>query len=282
LGIDGALGTGRINNEYSPPADNIENLQAGVRAISAGGAFTCALLNNFGVRCWGSNAHGQLGYGSGANLLVPATSDVSNLPGGVSSIGAGVTHTCAILAATGGIRCWGEASGGALGTGDFTSDLFVPPATDAKNISGAEFIAAGEAHTCSLALGGVRCWGTSAHGQLGDDQTMVAVLIPPASDTLAGTSAIAAGWYYTCALLSTGSLRCWGNPPGTGAPTTRSDTNFEVLSGVTSVDAGFKHTCAVVGPGEISCWGDNEYGQLGDGTTEFKANPTALPSFCPK
>ncbi|HMI83236.1 MAG TPA: hypothetical protein VK550_04030 [Polyangiaceae bacterium] len=281
-GPSGALGTGTIDDVFSPPSSDIANLAGGVRGLAAGGGHTCALLNVQSVRCWGGNESGQLGDGLYANRLLPPTSDIVNLPGGVAAVSAGTLHSCVILK-SGGVRCWGESSNGALGIGDNTSvDLTTPPTADIQNLSIAEAIAAGRLHTCALLLGGgVRCWGNSSFGQLGDGQTTTTVLVPPTADVLSGVRAITAGWYHTCALLSSGALRCWGKALGAGSAANRSDTTFEVLTGVSAVAASMEHTCAVVGPGDVRCWGSNDYGQIGDGTKDVKTAPTMLPSFCP-
>lgn len=44
------------------------------------------------------------------------------------------------------------------------------------------------------------------------------------------------------------------------------------------LDAGAYHTCGVQGDGTLLCWGRNDYGQLGDGTTEDRRTPTPVQS----
>ena len=38
-------------------------------AVSAGGDFTCAILDNGDLKCWGNNWYGQVGNGRGRQLL---------------------------------------------------------------------------------------------------------------------------------------------------------------------------------------------------------------------
>jgi WD40 repeat protein len=60
---------------------------------SAGGSYACAVTAEGGLKCWGSNAQGQLGNGSGTDEDLPM--DVSGLTSGVVSVSAGWYHTCA-------------------------------------------------------------------------------------------------------------------------------------------------------------------------------------------
>ncbi len=79
--------------------------------------------------------------------------------------------------------------------------------------------------------------------------------------------AIAAGGYYSCALTSSGGVRCWGLTYGL----TPIDTSG-LSGGVTAIAAGSFHTCALTSAGGVKCWGSNFYGQLGDGTTSRPAS----------
>jgi hypothetical protein len=161
---------------------DVETLDSGVTALSATGAFTCALTQTGGVKCWGQNFSGQLGDGTiGNNRRTPA--DVIVAPGGapltgVAAVAAGGLHTCALMMG-GGVKCWGSNFQGTVGDGD-TNPNDRPIPVDvcrvydasaqecAELFSGATAVAAGLVQSCALtAVGGVKCWGSNATGVLG-------------------------------------------------------------------------------------------------------------------
>lgn len=83
---------------------------------------------------------------------------------------------------------------------------------------------------------------------------------------------VAAGDLHTCALLSDGTLRCWGaNEHGqlglgaNDATDRHAPTPVPGLTNVKQVVAGHQHTCALMGDGTVQCWGSNTFGALGRG-----------------
>ena len=184
-----------------------------VRDLVAGAAHTCALLSTGSVRCWGNNSFGQLGLGHTAHVgddETPANAIV-HVGGPVRQLVAGYFHTCALLSGTGGLRCWGLNGSGQLGYGN-TADLTLPGGTVAV---GGEVlqVTAGQDHTCALlSTGGIKCWGLGAWGQLGQANANTLTAPPSTPVAMGGITAfqVTAGGHHTCALLATGTARCWG------------------------------------------------------------------------
>jgi len=83
---------------------------------------------------------------------------------------------------------------------------------------------------------------------------------------------VAGGGCHTCAVLTGGTIKCWGyNSSGQlGDGSWDNDSNVPVqVSGIgdgEEIAAGHNHTCAVLADGSVQCWGDREHGQLGDGS----------------
>jgi alpha-tubulin suppressor-like RCC1 family protein len=264
----------------------------GVTAISAGGGgnFACALLMGGTVECWGDNQYGELGNGSTAtNSWTPVA--VSGLTG-VTAISAGNYDACALLMG-GTVKCWGDNEYGELDDGPATGPEMCsgyPCSSTPVAISGLTGVTAisagGGSSICVLLSGGtVKCWGDNYGGELGNGSTGPETCegepcaTAAAVSGLTGVSAISEGDYSACALLSGGTVKCWGdagdgelgNGSSTAAGTCGSGACSTTpvatsLTGVTAVSVGVRSACALLTNGTVECWGWNEYGQLGDGT----------------
>lgn len=253
--------------------------------VIAGGEHTCALSDEGKVRCWGNNLYGQLGYANtetiGDDELAASGGDV-DVGGTVVGLAAGNYHTCALLN-DGSVRCWGSGASGQLGYGTVENigDDETPSSVSPVNVGGTvTALSAGASHTCALLTSGrVRCWGSSTHGQLGygnsetigDDESPAI-----AGDINVGSlvTSLSSGFAHTCALLTNGAVRCWGS----GVSGRLGYNNIETIGDDESpasagdvdvggtaigISAGQEHTCALLDDGRVRCWGEGSYGQLG-------------------
>ncbi|MSW84759.1 MAG: RCC1 repeat-containing protein [Actinobacteria bacterium] len=272
---DGQLGDGGATIGWSAVPVPVPGL-SGVTQISAGGDHTCALLANATVKCWGSNADGQLGNGLNLSSDVPVVVGAPALSG-VTQVSGGDDHTCALLVDRT-VRCWGKNSDGQLGNSSTSPSNLPVQVTD---LTDALQVDAGGLHSCALrSAGSVVCWGGNGDGQLGDGVSLVDQDHPVAVSGVTGATQVSLGYTHSCALVAAGKVLCWGSDSsgklGNGAGT---DSNVagEVsdLSGATQISLGYYHSCALVAGGAAKCWGENDYGQLGDGSIVSRETPVA-------
>ena len=237
-------------------------------AVNSGENHSCAVVSDGTVRCWGLNNAGQLG--DGTIIGRPRPVSVSGISTAVAVAG-GYNYSCALLS-SGAIKCWGSNASGQLGNGTTTQSLtpvFV------SGISTAIAVANGTYHSCAvLSNGTVKCWGMNSYGSLGNGTTSSIGIHTPVSVLGISTAiAVTAGSSHTCALLSDGTMKCWGsNTYGELGDGTTSSTGIPTpvfVSGISTAVAianGGYHSCAVLSDGVVKCWGHNNNAQLGNGT----------------
>lgn len=218
------------------------------RSITAASSFVCGIRDNGLAQCWGSNAP------------VPSS-------GVFHALAAGNTHVCGIRA-NGTLSCWGNTDG----------EVLTPPPGTYR------FVASGSEYSCALVSGGAldgraTCWG---------EGTGITPDFPKTSNAMTFTQIFGAGiagwgvlpngtlhsWgqvYFTgpassvfktvgagasasrCGILSDHSLACWGTPGSAVA--------IAPSGSFSAITLGGSHACAVKTTGSIQCWGSNDVGQ---------------------
>lgn len=218
----------------------------GVRSINAGYTHTCAVSALNSLKCFGSNLHGQLGYGDeisrgdspgdmGDALPIVDLGDASN---DVNSVAAGFEHTC-VLFFQGNMKCFGNNGEGRLGYGD-TKTRGINPEDMGNNLLFVDFgnltnsviqVETAVFHTCVLFYGGiVKCFGSNLFGQLG-----------------------------------------YGGINSTGGTLDEMGDSLQhvdfgnISSPVVQIAATGLHTCVLFQDGNVVCFGYNVHGQLGTG-----------------
>jgi alpha-tubulin suppressor-like RCC1 family protein len=265
--------------------------------IVAGNDHACALMADSTVRCWGSNAWGQLGTGSLEDQLRPApVRGLSN----VAQIAAGGYNTCARMI-DGTVRCWGDNAycqvgsdvGGAGGTqsprgrGGLDPDIVSPNAVEVPGVRDAVQLALDGLQACALLSDGtVRCWGR--HFTMTDPRDSnrhaecerSVVTVPSLTNVVSIRATTRSGM---CATRSDGSVACWfrsyGLGPSWGTPV-QVPPPPTLIAGVSNAASALRlhamttlerrpaleTSCVLLADHTVSCAGENAVGMLGDGT----------------
>ncbi|CAM9877792.1 unnamed protein product [Ectocarpus sp. 6 AP-2014] len=216
----GALGGGdetTTGNGDGTIADSVDLGVNGTNTVGAIGGGPCAVFQDGSLKCWGEGFYGQNGQGTADSIGDEPGEMGESLPTVplgegvlVESISGGRDYQCAVLQ-DGGLKCWGRAEGGQLGSediltlGDDPDEMGdVLPTVDLGSAETAVEVSTASSHTCALlGSGGVKCWGKAFFGNLGLEDFRANVAL-----------SVAAAGQRTCAILEGGSLKCWGENSG--------------------------------------------------------------------
>ncbi len=300
-----------VNLPYVNLGTNVTALK-----ISAGngGDNTCALTSNGRVKCWGRGDNwsepGYMGYGHPNNIGDQANQMGDNLP--FINLGTNVVakdivtssfNSC-VFTADNRAKCWGTGFHGANGNasdnrvGSSLNDMgdnlpYLDLGTGRKVLK----IAMGSFHRCAILDNlKVKCWGWNTAGELGyedlvtrgDDPNEMGDNLPYVNlgtnaqivDIAAATGGYfeSGGVHHTCALFSTGQVKCWGangaGQLGYGNTTSVGSTAGSMGDNLAFVDLGAGRTakqifasnfstCAILDNDKLKCWGSGANGQLG-------------------
>ena len=248
----------------------IQIFASGMASVAEGWEHVCAVTTGGAVKCWGNNAHGQLGDGTTTSTWIPVTPIAS---GALSVATAGSTSCARMNDNT--VKCWGKDHGNASPAGDQLTPTAV------TGLTGVIALGAGDSHFCASSSA-LKCWGSNVFGQLGDGTTTNRVT-PTAVVTLtSGVFGVWGGAQQTCARKSNNTAWCWGSNNlgslGDGTQTDRlTPTQVSGLTGTSLMTVGSDNACSL-STGGYHCWGDGTFRQNGpfmDGT--WPADPRLTP-----
>ena len=293
----GQLGKGNTENLGDKPdqmGDNLQPVDLGidrtVRSVSSSTGVTCAILDNSHLKCWGGNSKGTLGQGH--------TNNIGDLPDQMGdnlrpidlgtgkyalSVAVNGSNACAILNDST-LKCWGDGQAGQTGQG---SAFWIgdEPGQMGDNLSPIDLgtgrtaiqVSVGGQHICALLDNGtVKCWGFTGLGQGVD--TAIGNLPGQMGDNLMPidlgsefkVTMIATGSSHSCALLSDGSVKCWGinsyGQLGLGNTNHVGEEPGQMGDNLPPIDLGLNKTakkifagtfttCALLNDGIAKCWG---------------------------
>lgn len=93
---------------------------------------------------------------------------------------------------------------------------------------------------------------------------------------------VSAGFAHTCALVSTGEVKCWGDGGNgqLGNGKTEGQTTPVAVLGLAAtaiaIESGNAHSCALLADGRVKCWGGGSNGELGNGASDYQSTPVTV------
>lgn len=202
---DGKMATGRFYQ--FPGGDEFTRstpvYAKGIKAsaISAGELETCAIPTGSpgAIECWGALAvSSKTGVNGSTIPIVYSTPTALQVP--TQPVSTSADPPCAVLS-DGRLMCWEKG-----------------PTKQPKEFAGidnAVAVSSGPFSSCVLLFDGtIKCWGESYEGELGNGtKGNKVVLVPVKVKGINDAVSVSVGYWHACALLSSGTVKCWGYGP---------------------------------------------------------------------
>lgn len=237
-------------------------IPGGIVDIAAGFDHACAVNSSGSVYCWGRGypGNGTINVNSGG-MPVRAGSLT-----GVVSVATGNLTTCAVTSG-GNLWCWGNNTYGQVGNNS-TQPAPTPVLITSMNGITRQVALTSSAACAVTTSGGLKCWGDKA-AMLGFSPQPTANIYAPRDvpNMASGVKSVAVGDYHGCAVMETGTVKCWGDN-GSGQLgrgnflSSLTPVNVvDIVSGASSIsvsrlfNSNIYTSCAVVS-GNLKCWGN--------------------------
>ena len=265
------------------------------KSVVAADDFSCALLTNTRVACWGNNEHGQCGANTeDKTLMSPALVRQVGAPEApledASALAAGGGNAC-VLTEDNAVSCWGSDSHGQLGTGggnptDIKDHYARYPEASVQGLGEDPItrLEVGGAHACvqvqpTGAPSKLMCWGRSTEGAYGviSEGTEVGFSTPVEVDGPwpGYQHPFSLGHRHSCALYDLGDagpeqVSCMGDNSahqtsnqllqavaGSDVTWALKGSSDDPSQQPAQVSAGYWTTCVLMESGDVRCWGES-------------------------
>ncbi len=239
-----------------------------VKKVSAYERTACAVAEDGGVLCWGSNQSGQVAPGkpfAATPLYAPQAISVA---AGAPIRDVAVNEAALVVREDGTAESWGANL--LLARASSLSPDPNPSATSLGKVTSIDVV---QNHGCAAANGKAYCWGVDV------GPTPRPVTTPEPIVQIATTRTVYDSTQSTkvskpsrwCAATATGAVFCVGDNTSGQAGDGTTDFAYRPVAVVGLPDRAVQvrttndATCVLLTTGEIYCFGNNYYGQLGNG-----------------
>jgi alpha-tubulin suppressor-like RCC1 family protein len=277
----GLLASSTIGFRFADASEALANRQS--RPLSTNslwfdeqnGLFACVVTTLAKRACWGELHDPEFGVTQDMGIF-PVTEFQGLPPIKQNSEG------CA-LSVKGDLLCWGSNGYGRLGQGK--KNVYASKPTKVPSLGRVVHFDEGDTFSCAVnTRGEVWCWGWNYGSAFTGTGRYENRTYPPVRvrGVAGATKVFVLQTRGACALLRTGTLKCWGGGfPDVlqGKGKARSPINLRNFNKVRSIadsSSVSPNFCVVDGVGDVWCWGVNTYGELGTPAKSPLGMPTRI------